>query len=181
MSTMPRHMPKPKPPMGGISPTAPPPYRAQKQKIGMGPQGVGGSQTPFAPPRAPMMASGGIGIPAPIGKPSGMMPPDMDAGAPDMPPPDQGSGQMPVISPEAVGYTDTQKICGPVESIQWPGCKYMGSDGQCAVLQMQVSPTGGCQAGIPVDGGDQDQDDMTGAEPGTDDGSDAMGTSGGNQ
>jgi len=167
-------MPKPKPPMGGISPTAPPPYRAQKQKIGAGPQGVAGSPKPFAPPRAPMMASGGIGIPAPIGKPSGMMPPDMDAGAPDMPPDQSGGGQMPAVAPEALNYHDDEQKCSM--------CQYMDQGGNCSVLQMQISPDGGCNAFSSNDGGQEpDQDDMTGGEPGTDDGSDAMGTSGGNQ
>jgi hypothetical protein len=42
------------------------------------------------------------------------------------------------IDPSAVNYHDDPHSCS--------GCKYFGQDAQCAVLQMQVSPEGGCTA-----------------------------------
>ena len=92
-----------------------------------------------------------IGNPTPVGGQ-----PDDQADGPQMDdtqaPPQQGAGggQMPVIRPEAVNYHDEDWDCR--------GCKNFGPDGSCAVLQMQVSPEGGCNAWEQGQGGDQDQD-----------------------
>lgn len=92
----------------------------------------------------------------------------MGAGAPD---PSAGAGPMPMIKPESVNYHDDPHSCQT--------CQYMGQDSQCAVLQMQVSPQGGCNAFEAGGGGgapEPDQDDM-GSQPGEDAGDTGMGTS----
>lgn len=139
------------PPMGGMAGGLP----GQKPNF----RRVGGKTIP-------MMADGGIGIPAPIG--GGPMaggapaPPDMDNDQ------DMDAGGGPSIKPESVNYHDDAQNCGL--------CEYMGDDSQCAVLKMAVSPDGGCNAfeakggdqgeggGAPAaGGGDTDQDTGEGA------------------
>lgn len=69
------------------------------------------------------------------------------------PPPSPGGGPLPVIKPEAVAYHDDPHSC--------QGCMYFGQDSNCAVLQMQVSPEGGCNAFEAGGGGTEpDADDM---------------------
>jgi hypothetical protein len=70
--------------------------------------------------------------------------------------------QAPAIPPEAVNYHDDAQSCST--------CQYMDDGGNCAVLQMQVQPDGGCNAFSGKDSGDQDDigqedDDGTGAAP----------------
>lgn len=121
------------------------------------------------------MADGGLGSPAPIGGPAGMgSAPPMPGKSPAPPAPGGGADpdadmdmDSPGVRPEAVHYHDDAQSCS--------GCSFMGADQQCAVLKMQVSPDGGCNA-FEAKGGD----DMSGgAQPGEDDGADDMGTSGG--
>lgn len=58
-----------------------------------------------------------------------------------------------MIKPEAVAYHDEPHSC--------QGCTYFGQDANCAVLQMQVSPEGGCNAFEAGAGsGEPDPDDM---------------------
>lgn len=146
------------------------------QMQGGHPRGVPTSQplangrTMMADGRKPMMADGGMDSPAPIGG----MPDDQDQGP--MPgdgsaaPPSGGAmGMPPIIKPEAVAYHDQDQDC--------KSCMYFGQDGQCAVLQMQVSPDGGCNAfepgGAPADqsegmaapGGNMGPDDGTSGSP----------------
>lgn len=109
-----------------------------------------------------MMADGGMGDPEPIGG----MPDDQDQ-TPDMddtqssPTPTMGAGgEMPVISPEAVNYHDDARSC--------QGCQFMSPDSQCQVLQMQVSPAGGCNAFQPGAGGQPDQGMQPGMSGATD-------------
>lgn len=50
-------------------------------------------------------------------------------------PDDEPSGQY-QIPPEAVSFRDGMQICG--------NCEYMGADGMCEPLQIDVSPSDGC-------------------------------------
>lgn len=92
--------------------------------------------------------------------PIGGMPEDMgaaQAGAPAgdsaaPPAPSPAGGPIPVIKPEAVAYHDDPHSC--------QGCMYFGQDSNCAVLQMQVSTEGGCNAFEAAGGGEPDADDM---------------------
>lgn len=47
----------------------------------------------------------------------------------------ESMGQVP-IPPEAVSYRDGTQICG--------NCEYMGADGMCEPLQIDVGPSDGC-------------------------------------
>lgn len=69
---------------------------------------------------------------------------------------DGSGGPMPMIRPEAVNYHDEPHACQL--------CMYMGQNSNCSVLQMQVSPDGGCTAfeAGQGGGGEPDQDDMNG-------------------
>lgn len=112
------------PPMAGKSMSAPPPFRAR--------------------PQAQMMADGGdapMGAPPPIGGAP-------DAAAPPVAPPaaPQADPGNPTVKPESVNYHDDPQQCQT--------CMYMDESGQCAVLKMQVSPEGACNAYEPK-GGDQ--------------------------
>lgn len=131
------------------------PSRPTGQMQGRHPQGV---------PTDTMMADGDPGdSPFADTPPIGGMPDDQgaDQAAPATaagppPPPDPGAGggaggPMPVIKPEAVAYHDDPHSC--------QGCQYFGQDSNCAVLQMQVSPEGGCNA-FEAGGGEPDADDM---------------------
>lgn len=110
--------------MGGKTPNMMPPARNTSM------------MAPSQPNASRMYADGGIADPEPIG---GMpdMPPAADAppaaGAPPM-----GGPTSVVISPESVNYHDEEQACHL--------CSYMGGDGTCAVLQIQVSPGGACNA-----------------------------------
>lgn len=128
------------------------------QMQGGHPRGVPTSQplangrTMMADGRKPMMADGGMDSPAPIGG----MPDDQD-NTPDMddmpggPPEGSPAGEMPIIKPESVNYHDDAQNCS--------GCSFMTPDSQCKILQMQISPTGGCsafEAAAPADQGPVD-------------------------
>ena len=136
--------------------TGPGPGRVSGQAQGTHPRGV--------PTATRMMADGGMGDPEPIG---GMPDTDMSSPVGDTSeggtPPAPG-GDMPVISPQAVNYHDDEWECGM--------CQHMSPEGQCAVLQMQVSPKGACNA-FQAGGGQPDQ----GMQPGMGDQNDE-GTSG---
>ncbi len=111
-----------------------------------------------------MFADGGFGAPDPIGEPdASAMPPPPPAAAGGMDP-DMDS---PTIRPEAVAYHDDAQSCQT--------CSHF-SGGQCAVLKMQVSPEGGCNAfegGAPTeDTGEMPPDAGGGADLG---GGDEMG------
>lgn len=153
---------------GGKAPMGHMPMR--KPFGGMAP---GGKQMPGGMPQqmpGQMMADGGFGMPPAIGGGE----PDQDDMAGAAPPDDQGGGQapagpLPVIKPEAVAYHDDPHACS--------GCSYFSQDGNCAVLQMQVNPAGGCNAfeaggdqGAPDDQGGQPGDDMSGQDDQTSDG-----------
>jgi hypothetical protein len=102
-----------------------------------------------------MMADGGVGAPALMGgEPDAD---DMSAQAPPPPPAggDQNGSPLPVIKPEAVNYHDDPHSCKI--------CQYF-DNGNCSVLQMQVSPDGGCTA-FEAGGGEQPP---AGGEPGQD-------------
>lgn len=155
----PQYAPPPTPsyPTGG-----PGPRRASGQMQGSHPRGV--------PTATPMMADGGVMGDDP--EPIGGMPDDDDmSGQPgdgSGPPPADptpASGPMVAIKPEAVGYHDDPQNC--------QGCQYFGQDSNCAVLQMQVSPEGGCaafEAGPGSQPGDQSQGmQMSGGPTGSDD------------
>lgn len=79
------------------------------------------------------MKSQGLESPPPVGgpPPAKMPPPGAEPDADDM-----GGGAT--VKPEAVMYHDEPHSCS--------GCEYMGADSQCAILKMQVSPEGGCNA-----------------------------------
>ena len=125
----------------------PGPRGASGQPQGMHPRGVPTGQplangrTMMADGRKPMMADGDsmMGNPSPIGG----APDDQDTG-PDMddmaggPPEGSPAGEMPIIKPEALAYHDDAQSCS--------GCMFMTPDSQCKILQMQISPTGGCNA-----------------------------------
>lgn len=114
--------------MGGKTPNMMPPARNTSM------------MAPSQPNASRMFADGGgISDPEPIG---GM--PDMPPAAGDAPP---AAGGPPapvggpttvVITPESVNYHDDEQACHL--------CSYMGDDGICAVLQIQVSPPGSCNA-----------------------------------
>lgn len=112
---------------------APMSYRPQQRKTpGMDPRKM----------RAPhMMADGGlIPGPGPIGgggPPRGVMPPKKRDAPPMQDPDMDGDVDTPVIRPEAVNYHDEPHSCS--------ACKY-NTDGQCGVLQMEISLEGGCNA-----------------------------------
>jgi hypothetical protein len=150
-------------PMGTPSyPKAGPgPMRASGQMQGAHPRGV--------PTATHMMADGGFGDPDPIGgTPSDQ---DMAPDQGDTQPQGGGAGMpggMVVIKPEAVAYHDDAQNC--------QGCQHFGSDGQCEVLQMSVSPDGGCTAFEAGAGGQPDQGMTPGMGGATDQNDD--GTSG---
>lgn len=92
-------------------------------------------------------------------------PPDGDQD--DMPPPPPGAGGgppgappagmdggAPTITPEAVSFRTEHEIC--------QNCSYMGQDGNCAVLKMQVTPNEGCSAFLDNGAG---ADQQQGAPP----------------
>jgi hypothetical protein len=98
--------------------------------------------------KAMMMADGGaMGAPAPIGGapddddddqmqaqgPGPQQDPDQDGDIDN-----SGGGASPVVKPESLNYHDDLHTCET--------CQYMNGDGSCSVLQMQVSPQGGCNA-----------------------------------
>lgn len=131
-----------------------PPMTPNYPRPSMGPNRPGGEQQGMHPAgvkTAVMFADGGFGAPPMIGGE-----PDADdsqMGAPvgqpdaqgDSAPPQQGGGTSVIIKPESVFYHDDAQNCQT--------CMHMGPDGQCAVLAMMVSPTGGCTAW--EHGGDQ--------------------------
>lgn len=127
--------PTPSYPMAGPGPAS-----ASGQSQGTHPRGV--------PTATHALADGDPGVMGPDPDPIGGMPDDGSGGAtPGGAPPaaaaaagpgGPGAGPMPVIKPEAVGYHDDPQNC--------QGCQYFGQDSTCAVLQMQVSPQGGCAA-----------------------------------
>lgn len=152
-------------PMGGPGPMRPhgqpqfsPPPTPNYPKPAMRmPAGQHQGQHPRGVPTAtPMMADGKkpefMSDPPPIGgAPDDQdMAPDTDdqAGGPQEGSPAGEMGMPPVIKPESVNYHDMEQKCS--------GCQYFGQDGQCAVLQMQVSPDGACNAWEAAGGGDQD-------------------------
>jgi hypothetical protein len=108
-----------------------------------------------------MMAGGGFGAPAPIGgaAPEDDLPPAPPPTAPLAPPASAGNGldpdqdqdldaSAPMIKPESLHYHDDAQNC--------QSCQYMAEGGHCSVLQMQVSPDGGCNAFEAIsDQGDQ--------------------------
>jgi hypothetical protein len=121
----------------------------------------GGAPMQRMAPGPQMMADGGVGAPPPIG---GDGEPDADdtsmlqggqddggAASAQMSP---GAGQMPMIKPEAVFYHDQPTSCKT--------CQFNDGSNNCSVLQMQISPDGGCTAweqgggdqGAPVGGPD---------------------------
>jgi hypothetical protein len=123
------------------------------------------------PPAAPFMADGGMGDPGAIGG----APDDQDM-SPDMddsqggPPMGGGAGEMPVITPEAVNYHDDPQSCAPISAFGSPGCQYFqggqgAEGGHCAVLNMQVSGPGHCNAFSAMSGGGDMQADQ-GMSPG---------------
>lgn len=159
--------PPAKPSGGGMAPPSGSPF---KQKPPMVP--FGGKM-----PGKMMADGGGLGAPAPIGSGGPPMPPAGAAGAagPGAAPPmggaepDMDDTGAPAIQPEAVHYHDDAQSCQM--------CQFMDEGGQCSVLQMQVSPDGGCAA-YEAKGGDQGQGGMM---PGEDAGGMDDGTSGGQQ
>lgn len=146
-----------------------PPASPNYPQARMGPPRPGGQMQGGHPRGVPtatnMMADGAPGAsPFADTPPIGGMPEDegdAQGGAPtgDSSGPPQGAGPspaggpMPVIKPEAVAYHDEPQSC--------QGCMYFGQDSNCAVLQMQVSPEGGCNAfEAGAGGGEPDADDM---------------------
>ncbi len=119
-------------------PTRRPPGRGMPPPM-MADGDPGQDDSPFAdtPPIGGMPDDQGAAAGAPIGDTSG-------------PPQGAGAGDMPVIRPESVAYHDELHTCET--------CQYMGQDGNCAVLQMQVSPQGGCNAFEAGAGGEQEQE-----------------------
>ena len=114
---------------------------------------------PQAQPAAPMMADGGMSSPSMIG---GGGEPDADdtsmlqggqddggAASAQMSP---GAGQLPMIKPESVFYHDQPTSCKT--------CQFNDGSNNCSVLQMQISPDGGCTAWEQGGAGEPDQDDM---------------------
>jgi hypothetical protein len=101
-----------------------------------------------APPPAPRSPQGGG-----IGDAGAAPDPDQDG--------DVDQTQVPP-APEAVNYHDDLHRCDM--------CEYMGADGNCAVLQMQVQPEGACNAfsaqeqgeGAAPDQGTADEDNDAG-------------------
>jgi hypothetical protein len=152
-----------------------PPATPNYPQGGPGPRGVRGQaqggmpSTPNYPAhmangRPRMMDDGGMmGNPAPIGGmpdddqgnegpvPGDGSDPTQGTGGPGGPPPMGGV----IIKPEAVGYHDEPRACAGANG--GPACSYFGQDGMCAVLQMQVSGPGGCDAYEAVSGGEPDQ------------------------
>lgn len=111
-----------------------------------------------------LMADGGAGDMMEDTPPIGGMPDD-EGGDQAAPATAQGSpdpmgggsdmGPMPAIKPEAVNYHDDPHACQL--------CQYF-SQGNCSVLQMQVSPAGGCTAfEAGAGGGEPDGDEGTGS------------------
>ena len=115
-----------------------PPATRDYPHIGPGPSRVSGQMQGTHPRGTPtatyMMADGGMGAPPDIGGGDPDMDQDQDQGAA----PAASAGPLPVIKPESVNYHDDAQNCS--------GCQHMDDSGQCAVLQMQVSPDGGCNA-----------------------------------
>lgn len=153
-----------------------PPMTANYPRPAMGTSRPGGERQgvhPMGNKTAVMFADGGFGAPPMIGG----MPDDDDSqiGAPVGQPDDQGDsgaqggGGMPAIKPEAVSYHDDPVACS--------GCQFFGQDGQCAVLQMQVSPQGGCTA-FEAGGGMGDTDMSQGMPTGASGAQNPDGTSG---
>lgn len=154
----------PPPPMRGpdMGAPGPGPQRVQGQPGGAPPSTPNYPQSGMRPARpAPMMAdgdSGGGESPFADTPPIGGMPEDLGApqdgavvGTSTPPPAPPAGGPIPVIKPEAVAYHDDPHSC--------QGCMYFGQDSNCAVLQMQVSPEGGCNA-FEAGGAEPDADDM---------------------
>lgn len=146
----------------------------------MGPSRVGGQAQgahPAGVKTAVMFADGGFGMPPAIGgapddDDSQMGAPvgqddDMGDAAAQGP---QGSGTTVIIKPESVFYHDDAQNCQT--------CMHMGPDGQCAVLAMMVSPTGGCTAWENGGGMGADQDMSQGMPTGASMAQNPEGTSG---
>ncbi len=81
------------------------------------------------PPRPAFMADGGMG------------------GDPGQDADDMGDGVK--IDPSAVHYHPDPQSCGT--------CEYMGEDGQCAILKIQVTPEGACSAYEGKEGGEGEE------------------------
>lgn len=124
---------------------------------------------PAKPQTTRMYADGGMGMPGPVGgapmvdPTEGQQAPGEAGPAADMPP-------MPAIEPTAVNYHDDEHKCSL--------CSYQTGN-QCSVLQMEVSPVGGCTAF--KGGAEPDADDMgaggdQGNQPGEDDNNTGAGT-----
>lgn len=114
------------------------------------------------------MLADGIGDPGMIGDQDQD---DAAAGPAAAPAPGDQSdpGMPPIIKPEAVMYHDDPQSC--------QSCQYMSDEGQCAVLQMAVSPEGGCTA-FEAKADDQGAGDPgLGGQPGEDNGGGGEGTS----
>lgn len=99
--------------------------------------------------RSPFQArpSGDLGSPAEIGatkKQSRVSAPPTDEAEPD-------GDEMPSTapSPEALHYVDHAEPCSD--------CQHMSESGQCAILQMPVTPDGHCVAFEGRDGGEMDE------------------------
>lgn len=141
------------PPTPNYPTAGPGPRGVRGQAQGAHPAGVPTATAHLADGRKRMMDDGGMmGNPMPIGDDDaddqGAPPPDASAAPPDQGAGPQGDmGPAPAIKPESVHYHDDLQQCS--------GCQFMGPDGQCSVLQMQVSPTGGCSAYEAGGGGDQ--------------------------
>lgn len=150
-----------------------PPASPNYPQVRVGPTSAHGQPQgphPRGNPTATMFADGGFGMPPAIGgapddddsqqgTPVGGEDDMGDAGAQGP----QGSPDMPVIRPEAVGYHDEARSCAGGDS--GPACMYFGQDGQCAVLKMTVSGPGACQAYELGGGGGGDQTDMSQGMP----------------
>ncbi len=155
---------------GTVSRSAPPPFRAKQRPGTQAPQN---KNRLTGPPMQKgkgtgMFADGGFGAPEPIGMGEDpAMPPPPPAAAGGMDPDMDQDMDSPTIRPEAVAYHDDAQSCQT--------CSHF-SGGQCAVLKMQVSPEGGCNAfegGAPTeDTGEMPPDD---AGAGADLGGDEMG------
>lgn len=125
---------------------------------------------PAKPQTTRMYADGGMGMPGPVGGGAPMEDPTEGQQAPGEAGPAAGMPPMPAIEPTAVNYHDDEHKCSL--------CSYQ-SGNQCSVLQMEVSPVGGCTAF--KGGGEPDADDMgaggnQGNQPGEDDNNTGAGT-----
>ncbi len=134
-----------------------------KRKLGLAvPPPITSAPRQAMQPRAPMRPMAATGAMPPQRMADGGMGAATDATGAD--PDNDGDGGGVKIDPSAVNYHDDAQSC--------QGCAHF-SNGNCAVLQMQVSPDGGCNAfssggqdaGNEADEGDSSSTDQMG-EPG---------------